>query len=82
MTKLALSDRIRSCLRDMEFLTKQLGSHDLNDAEQCHQAVEEITQLYASVALCRSMIEQMESLHKEVKVRHLGLGSPPFALSA
>ncbi|WP_457653369.1 hypothetical protein [Rhodocaloribacter sp.] len=80
MTKLSLTEMIQSCLLEIDALVRKLGTHDLDDSEQCHEAIEEITQLYASVALCRSMLGQLESLHKEAENNLRRKGPSAFAM--
>ncbi len=82
MTKLSLTEMIQTCLLEIDALVRKLRTHDIDDSEQCREAIEEITQLYASVALCRSMLGQMESIHKEAESRHRRQGPTAFALSA
>ncbi|GEM_PF-5969090 len=80
MTRLSLTEMIRSCLLEIDALVRALSAHDLEDSGQCREAIEEITQLYASVALCRSMLGQLETLHKEAEGNLRRKGPSAFAM--
>ncbi len=68
MTKLDLTQNIGSHLRDIERRVQHLQSSPLEDPEACEAALEEITHLYGAVALCRSLLKQIQSQQKPAAI--------------
>jgi len=71
MTKLDLTNSIQSHLREIEVRVHQLQMTPLDDQEACETALEEITYLYGAVALCRSMLKQMQAQQQPTKIHQL-----------
>ncbi|QXD15048.1 hypothetical protein GQ464_016820 [Rhodocaloribacter litoris] len=64
MTRLALSREITSALDELEERIHRLRRIDLEKRHTCRSLLDEITHLYAAVALCRTLTKRLVDLEE------------------